>query len=380
MIGNYATELLAESDEEELLRRLHAEHYLALAVAGEQALPGSSQRLWLIRLEADHDNLRAALRWALERAEVEIALHLSGSLLRFWELHGHLREGRQWLAKALSMSTEPAANQDHSVPHMPYSQLARAKALFAAGRLAERQGDNASAWPLLEESAAMAREIGDRPLLASILHNLANLASYNEDYIVGRRLAEESLALRTEMGDRLGMANTLHNLGFQAEVQGDFAAAGAYFDQSLAISREVQDAWGIAYSLDALALIRLEQGDAIPAHMLLTESLALRRDLGDKSGIARSLERLARAAAKLGQSARAARLFGAAEALREQEDIPIVPVDRPVHEKAVAQARIRLAEPEWDKAWREGRAMKLEEAIAYALEDSHTTGLTQSPS
>jgi tetratricopeptide (TPR) repeat protein len=357
MIGEYASERLAARGEEERLRRLHAEYYLALAEASEQALAGASQRLWIVRLEEEHDNLRAALGWALERGEDELALGMSGSLWKFWELHGHLREGRRWLGAALSA---PSLGLDMPRTH--------AKALFAAGRLAERQGDNASAWVWLTESVRMAREHADKGLLALGLHNLANLATYEGDYAAARTFAEESLAIRKETGDLWGMANTLHNLGFQAEAVGEYAEAGGYFAQSLAISRELEDAWGTAYSLDALALIRLQQGDYVLANSLLEESLALRQELGDKSGIARSLERLARVAGKRGQSRRAARLYGAAGALREREDIPIMPVDRRVHEEGLAEAKAGLSEAEWSEAWGEGRHMTLEQAIEFASE------------
>src|SRR5207244_1410055 len=145
-----------------------------------------------------------------------------------------------------------------------------------------------------------------------------------------------------------------------------------YFEQSLAISRELEDHWGTAYSLDGLGLRALEQGDYVRANSLLEEGLALRRELGDKSGIARSLERLARAAGRQRQPVRAARLLGAAEALREKEDIPIMPVDLLPHEEAVAQARTQLDEAEWDQAWKQGRTLAIEEAMAYALEKRGT--------
>jgi predicted ATPase/transcriptional regulator with XRE-family HTH domain len=346
----------------EIMKRQHAEYFLALAQGGETQLMGSQQVDWLYRLEEEHDNLRAALRWALERREIELALGLAGASWKFWELHGHLSEGRRWLAGALSIPESGRKTKS--------MMASRAKALFAAGRLAERQGDNSSAQPLLEESLAIARQIDDKPVIAHALHNLSNLATYRGAYAAGRTLAEEGLAIRIELGDKWGMANTLHNLGFQAEAMGDYAAAREFFERSLAISRELGDNWGIAYSLDGVGLLVLEQGDYALANSLIEEGLALRRELGDKSGIARSLERLARAAGRDGRPGRAARLYGAAEALRDKEDIPMMPVDRPVHEQAVAEARSRAGKAEWSKAWQEGREMTVEQAIDFALERS----------
>jgi predicted ATPase/DNA-binding XRE family transcriptional regulator len=343
----------------EIIRRLHAEYFLVLAEGAEMQLRGPQQVDWLYRLEEEHDNLRAALRWSLERRELELALAMAGSLWKFWELHSHLSEGRKWLTAALSLPDSGRITRA--------KMAGRAKALFAAGRLAERQGDNSSSQPLLEESLALARKIDDKPLLALVLHNLSNLAAYHGDYATGHTLAEESLAIRSEMGDRWGMANVLHNLGFQAGAMGDYAASRAFYEQSLDISRELDDKWGIAYSLDGLGLRILDQRDYALAYSLIQEGLTLRRELDDKSGIARSLERLARIAGRGGQPVRAARLFGAAEALRQKEDIPIMPVDYPTYEKTVVEAHTQLDEAEWAKAWQEGQAMTVEDAVEYAL-------------
>jgi non-specific serine/threonine protein kinase len=349
----------AESPGVGIMRRLHAEYYLALAQEAELQLSGSQQVDWLYRLEEEHDNLRGALRWAVEQGETELALRLAGTLWKFWELHGYLGEGRRWLAAALSSS---------DMGQNPRPKLAvRAKALFAAGRLAERQGDYAAAQPLLEESLTISRVIEDKPLLALALHNLSNLATYRGAHVAGRALAEESLAIRRDLGDRWGIANVLHNLGFQASVIGDYAAGRAFYEESLAISRELEDKWGIAYSLDGLGLRILDQGDFEHAGSLLKESLALRRELGDKSGIARSFERLAKVAGKWGQPLRAARLFGAAEALRENEGIPIMPVDRPSYEQDVEEAQMHISDDEWTQAWQEGQAMSMDYAADYAL-------------
>jgi predicted ATPase/transcriptional regulator with XRE-family HTH domain len=353
----------------EIVRKHHAEYFLALAEGAEMQLRGPQQVEWLYRLEEEHDNLRAALRWAVERRQPHLALGMGGSLWKFWELHGHLTEGRKWLATTLSTFGAGRGSK---------SRRATAKALFAAGRLAERQGDNAAAQPLLEEGLAIARLVNDKPLIALVLHNLSNLAAYDGAYAPARTFAEESLAIRTELGDPWGRANTLHNLGFVAERMGDHAAAYSYFEQSLALSRELEDKWGVAYSLDGLGLQTLATRDYALANSLLGEGLALRRQLGDKSGIARSFERLARVAGKQGQPVRAARLFGAAEVLREKEDIPIMPVDRPAYEESVAQARTNLNEAEWQKAWREGRLMTVQQAGDYAL-SSHEAAASSLP-
>src|SRR5205823_7700985 len=124
-----------------------------------------------------------------------------------------------------------------------------------------------------------------------------------------------------------------------------------------------------AYSLEGVAIHSLESGDWKLASSLLMESLVLRRELGDKSGMARSFERLAMVAGRQGQHLRATRLSGAADVLRESEDIPIMPVDHAQHEQTLALAHSQLNQAEWEQAWQEGRTMAIEEAIAYALEE-----------
>ncbi len=283
-----------------------------------------------------------------------------------------------------------------------------AASLLGIGNLAYRQGDFAGAQALYEESLAIRRELGDRHGIAASLGNLG-LAVYEQgdygaararheeslailrdlrdwrgiantlnnlgivadergDYGAARARHEESLAILRGLGDRHGIANTLNLLGVVADEQGDFGGARVLLDESLAIRRELGDRHGIALSLINLGNVAFGQGDLAAARALQEEGLAIRRGLGDRGGIAYSLESMAALAVPVGAPLHAARLWGAAERLREAIGSPIPPNERARYEGQVALARAAGADDTaFDAAWAEGRAMTLDQAIADAL-------------
>ncbi|HZO28356.1 MAG TPA: tetratricopeptide repeat protein [Chloroflexota bacterium] len=353
-IREYAAERLEASADAEAIRRRHASYYVALAEQADPALRGPRQDIWLERLEAEHGNIRAALAWALERHEREVALRLAGALWRFWWVRGHLSEGSRWLAGALSETTgAPAA--------------ARARAMNGAGNLAWSRGEHASACALFEESLAIHRQLGDKLGTARALGNLAAVALFQGDYGRSTTLFEEGLALFRELGDDDGIARSLNYVGSIARNQGQHERATELFQESLALHRTLGDKHGVGkavLNLGSVALIRSEHDRATA---LFHESLVLHRELGGKEGIAYCLEGLAGVAGARRQPERAARLFGAAEALREAIGWPLPPAERPAHAQSVAGARARLDERAWAAAWAAGREMPVEQAIADAL-------------
>jgi non-specific serine/threonine protein kinase len=488
MIRQYAREKLLESGEAARVRARHLGFFLKLAEEAESELRGAKQRMWLNRLEAEHDNLRAALGWTQGGGETELGLWLAGALFWFWLLRGNANEGRTWLEGMLSLAGESERGQ------------ARAKALRAAGSLAVGQGDLVAGRSRLDESLATFRELGDQQGAADALHGLGRAAYFQGDYAAARSLLEESLSMSQAAGYEWGSAQALNGLGMVILVQGDYAQARPHFEDSVAKFRELGDKWSLSYSLTALgeeALRRgdyatarsvleeglavfqelgsksgiamslselgwlaLSQGDYLAARSRLEESLALRRELGKRSGIATALNLLGavavhqgnyqqaktliekslalrkdmgsksgiawsllnlghlakhqgeyeqaaalfeeslnlflelgnkidvaecleglagvaaaerqaeggRHAAKDGKVDRAARLFGAAEALREIASSPLPPYRRADYDRDLAAARAQLGEEAFAAAWAEGRAMTMEQAIAYALE------------
>ena len=277
-LREYAEEQLTP-EERTALQRRHAGYFLALAERADTALTGPEQGAWLNRLEAEHDNFRAALERALE-GEAELGLRLAGALWRFWDMHGYLSEGRRWLEGALTRGGGASAS-------------VRAKALTGAGVLTIKQGDFASARALFEESLAIRRELGDKRGVAHSLNNLATVAAQQGDYASARPLFEESLTIQRGLGDKGGVANVLNNLGNVAEGQGDYASARSLYEESLAVFRELGDRWWIAGLLQNLGNISFEQGDYAAARPPYEESLAIFRELGYKHGIAGVLDNLA---------------------------------------------------------------------------------------
>ncbi len=355
----YALEQLAKHGETAEIRRRHAAYYLALAEQTEPYLHGPQQARWLDRLESEHDNLRAALGWALEgepqEQAQEIALRLAGALGRFWLIRGHLSEGRDWLVRALTQGTPSRAISP------------RAKALRGVGDLVWRQGSQAEATKLLREAVAVYKQLGDRVGMAHALASLGN-ARYNMgDNVSARALYERSLGLFRELGDQAGMGRALNNLGTLTHQEGDYKGARLLYEESQALSRTLGDRYGITVRLVNLGQVAHQEGDYGLAAGFFSEALEVAMQLGDIGHIAGGLEGLAGVAGATEQPQRAARLFGAAEVLRDVVGTRFQAFDRIMYDLCVTAARTRLDAAAWEQAWAEGRTMSVDEAVAYAL-------------
>jgi len=354
-IHEYARERLEESGEAEDLRRRHAEYFVALAERAEPELLGARQGYWAARLRAEHDNLRAALAWSLGGADAGLGLRLAGALRDFWYGEGHSTEGLRWTERAL----EGAGDAPPAL---------RAKAQNSAGRLAFARGDHEQGKIWNREALALYRELGDRAGAGWALTFLsAHSLGYSEEYREGLTLCEEGLALLREADDRPGMAMALNTLGELARSDGDYERAGEAYEECLAICRGTGNKQREALMLGNLSYAALHQGDYERAEALVREGLALLWELESKYFVNFGLEVSAGPAAAKGQPERAARLLGAAEALREAMGLGLQPADQFEIDRYEAAAREQLDEATFEAAWAEGRAMTLEEAVAYAL-------------
>ncbi len=292
LLYRFTSEKLAENpDDRTDAQEQHAAYFLALAEEVEPHLEGPEQSLWLPRLEAEHDNVRAVLSWALQSDRVEPGLRLAGSLGRFWDVGGHYYEGRDWLDETLAHPGASARSQ------------ARFKALDRAGLLAHSQGDYTVARTRIEQSVAASRELGNKRGIANELKSLE--AFIDLDAAAASALIEESLALSRKQGDRRGIATALNYLGQAARDQGDLAAERSHFEESLSISRELGDKLGISASLTLLGETAQNQGDLAAARSLYEESLAVSRELGNKQFIGHSLIDLGKVAQGQGDLATA---------------------------------------------------------------------------
>jgi predicted ATPase/DNA-binding SARP family transcriptional activator len=311
-LREYGWEKLRASGEEESLRDRHRDYFLEFSEHAATKRNGPEQAAWLQQLALQHDNLRAALAWCElarpDHSAAEPGLRLARALAWFWNVRGHVAEGRAHLARALA---QPAAQ---------FRTAERAKALNEAGVLARYQGDYAAAWTLHEESLALFRELEDRKGGAEALNSLGLVAHARSDFAAAQIWHEESLALRRELGDGRGIAASLHNLGMVAHDRGDYAAAGTFYEESLALFRELGNGRGIAFALNNLGNVVHNQGDLAAARRHYEESLTLFKELEDRQGISFSLNNLAVVAYGQGDLAEARRRHEESLALRRELD------------------------------------------------------------
>ena len=360
-VRQYGWEKLSESGEEGQVRERHAGHYLTLAEEAEPELKGEGQVAWLERFEREHDNLRAGMRWLLERGEPEEATRLGWALWLFWWIHGHFAEGRRSMERALS------AEGSVSMP-----AFARARALYVEGTMACGQGDNRSAETQLEQSVALYRELGDRRGVAYALGSAAVVAITQERYERGIAYSEEATDLFLEVGDRWGAAPMLGCSAVGWLNKGDHRRARSLAERGLALCRETGDKHGTSIALLTLAGVAQAERDYERARDLFEEGLSVSAELGNEADIVHCLEGLAATAGAEGRIVRAALLWGAAEALLEKIEATYnyVP-DRSLHRSQIA-ARSQIDGAAWEAAWAKGRKMSPEQAIVYALDHSAT--------
>lgn len=355
MVREYAEERLEDSDEAERLRRAHAQHFLSLAEKGEAELAGPEQTVWLDLLEAEHDNLAAALDWFGGR-EPQMQLRLSVALRRFWYVRGYLSEARRRLELALEGSTAPP-------------QLRR-RALTAAAALALIQGDYEEARNRAEETVEIARNDGEPKFLANALSNLGAIVLAGGDGERARALLEESVTLARQAGDLRVAALAINNLGDVELTSGDYERAEALFEESLGVLRMHGDAANVARALFNLGAAGLRRGGRSMALERWRESIALCRRLGDKEDLAWCLEGFAAVAADEGDAERAGRLVGAAETLLGGMGAELKPFERQLHEGTVRSIIARLGDDGFARAAARGTTLTTDEAVDYALADA----------
>jgi DNA-binding CsgD family transcriptional regulator len=353
-VREFAAEEFAVHGDAEVARRAHAECFLALAEAARPELAGPSERTWVDRLEAEHGNIRVALGWLEHAGRWVDCLRLAGAVSRFWDLHGHLSEGRAWLERAL----DPARTGDATLE-------VRASALFGLGVLALRQGDYDRAQVCLDDARSAWLLVGDQKQAATTLIMMVGVAELRGDEGAAVAQYEDALAFCRAIGDDLGIARTLENLGDAAYRRGDFAQAAALAREAVARTREFGGPVRLGMALVTMSQAAAACGDVPSATAGLTEALALSRDLGYEVGIAEAFCGFAELAAR-SAPVRAARLLGAVDSLLQRLGVPQLP-HYALHRRAVASARAALDEPTFVVAWTAGQALTTEEAIAEAV-------------
>lgn len=384
------------------LGQRHAEYYQKLANQAAQHRLGPEETVWMDRLESEHDNLRAALRWYLQAVsqrseQAENLLQLAADMGRFWETRGYLREGRQWLEQAL-----------HYAGDAPPSL--RAFALNNVGLLTHRLGDLEQAQSYLQEALALRRAGEDRRGLVVALHNLGLVAIDLADYPLTLRCYEEAIPLWQELNEPNGLAISLSNLGRAYYEMEQSERAWALCMESLTLCRELDFDYGKAIALHALGFIAGDREQYSLAIQLATEALTLheaRHDarnaalllallgclcteqgdmeqgltylraaldsvqaLADQASMAIVLHGLARNMEKRGSQEIAVRLLGAEARLRAARRVPISPTQRRYGEFLREQLRTVLGDVRFEVEWKTGETLAPETLLASCLTSS----------
>ncbi len=352
-VRRYAAELLDARAETEDARARHADYFVGLCREAEPRIfGGESDRVRIQRLEGENDNLRAAFDWChADEARAEAALSLAASLHWFWFARGHLREGRARMAASLPLRARAAP-------------LVRAQALAAAGYLAMWVGDYDGMRGHLRECLALARALGDPRLSAYALTGLGAADSLLGDPAAARGALASAVALARAPAQESMLVFALYWLGAAEHEQRDLASARASLDEGLALARRIDLRPGVGHILFRLGEVTESAGDHDAARLRYVESLSAMEETADRWGQATVLDALGRLAVTAGQAQRGARILGAASALCELIGASVL--SGAGHHRAVADARSALGDRAFAEAWGEGRALPLDQALAYA--------------
>ncbi len=355
-IREYALERLDASTEADQIRDCHAAYYLRLAEDAEPSLQGKHADEWMERLEADRDNLRAALARFLQLARAEPELRLAHALEYYWRSRGRYGEGRRWLEAGLDLADDVPAP-------------VRIEALSSAGGLALIQGDHARVVTTMEDVLRLAHEHGDSFHLRGALSLLAVVAYARGDHHAAAQYLEESLSSARADGSGNDLARALLDLGLAKSEVEDFSAAIPLVEEARGIFQSVGNAVWEMIATGSLAYISLLTGERQRAHPRLVTYLAMAQQMSDPLNITAALEGLAMLAGEEGESSRAARLFAATQLVREKTGARLLsPRNHAMIQKAMISTREQLGEAEWQVAWQEGRAMTLDETAALAVQ------------
>lgn len=367
MIRDYARAKLDEQGQLDRARQIHAEHYYRLAQSARpHVTQGSEQVNWINRLEVEHNNLRAALTWSLESADrAEFAYRLAEALHDFWQIRGHLSEGRRWQEQVLASEADPSA--------------VRAQLLSNVGQLARMQGDYVPAHAALEQALIIQRQLNDAAGECRSLEQLAILAGSQGDYARARDLLEQTLEKRRALGDERAAVVTMNNLAIATRRLKDFARAEQLYAECATLSRVLHDQRSLARALYGLGEVRTELDDYAEGLRYFRESLKIRQQLGSRPEIITALGGTGMAYFCLGDAVTAATIIAASEKHRQDLGMAIAQGNRLEVEESIAQVREK-AGAAFDAAWAKGRSLSLDEAVEVALQTDGDSSLADARS
>jgi predicted ATPase len=360
-IRQYALEQLDQQGGADAVRDRHAAYFLALTETAAPRLRGPDQVVWLERLEQEHGNLSAAMRWLIDHGDLEAAARLGYNVWLVCWLRGHFSEGQRWMEQVVA-----------GLPANP--SLARAQALLTLTMFAYGQADYVRAAPLADACLAQYRWIKDDEGIAWGLCLVALVAAGRGQVARALPLMEEAVEQCVRVGNTWSAAMLLTHWAPILLHQGNHARAAELAQHALDLARALGDRIAEYAALYNLALVAHAAHDYGTAHRLFGDALVLAQAVGDASNVAACFKGLGGVAAARGATERAAQVWGAAEALLETREAAVYAytVDRAVYEQLVAAARAQLGDAAFAAAWAAGKALRVDHAIAYALASDHT--------
>ncbi|MBS1723251.1 MAG: tetratricopeptide repeat protein [Armatimonadetes bacterium] len=392
-VRQYALDALGGQGDAAVWMDRHMAYFVSFVEEAEPQLTGSQQSEWMSRLDADLNNIRAALARALQK-DGSLALRLCAATRRLWSTRGHYKEGRSWFGQALEMTQREGVSPERAAALQGAGALAyvqgefqvarrhfeEGKAAFTAlgdrrgmaaagcsiGVVTVEQGDHAAAKDLFLESLEVMEELGDKLGVAVAVCNLGVAMSELGEWDEALSCHERGLAVQTELGDRNGIAYTLNNLGMVSRLRGDLRAAREYFEQSIALRREVGDRPGTAYSLANLTSLCCDLGDLDAAETACREALKTLVAVDDHRGLAMALSAAACLLSAKGDHQHAAEMWGAAERQRSDLGLKVSASDQSVTDPWMGAARKAMGVSEFDAALAKGRSLTIESVIALA--------------
>jgi non-specific serine/threonine protein kinase len=361
-VRQYGRERLVESGETESLRDQHAAFFLQLVRRAEPQLRANNQVTWLRRLHLEHENLRSALEWCLAAPKHRLdAVELASAIWWFWLKRGHLSEGQQWLERALAGCADAGPGL-------------RINALTGLWHVTYFQGNFDATERVLAECLAQARQVGEMGFAAFSLFGQGLVAmERGGDFDRTRLLAAECEAAANGSADIWYQILPLFLRAYVAMNSGDYRQASELFERQSRLNRDSGDTWAMCMNLSNHAMVRVCQGLYADARALAVEGLLVGREMAERIATGWCLECIAAADAGERHFARAARLWGAVEALHEAVGSPHFETNAAwIRDPYLKIARESLDARTFDAAWAEGHAMTLQQAIEYALvETSH---------
>jgi predicted ATPase/DNA-binding CsgD family transcriptional regulator len=406
-IREFAEDQLHSSGEASMMQERHAEYFARMAEQAESALMGHDQAAWYERLDQEHTDLRAAVRWAVETDDAGRAHRFGAGLWRFWELRGYVSEGRSMLEAILTVTdTDERPNE-------------RTRTMFGLGRMLYVQGEYDGAQRTFEACLARARARDDRPYIAAGLTQLGHVSARRGEADRARSRYEQGLAVRRAMGDTWGAGVSLQSIGQLERDLGNLDAARTLLTEALTLFESVDHTHGVARTLTDLASVSLDAGHIDEAERFIIrgralhevsgdrggiatsklqmgyvalgrqsytlaldhfrEALVAHRDLGVQEQVAETLEAIALLGSATAQPDFAVRLFAAADTLRTRLQTPLRPGERNQIERAMDSLRRTLGDDMVISIWNAQHGVPIDAAIQEALESSLPQAGKQSP-